>query len=420
MSSPKVFCICVGSELLSHGINTNVHSLNEALLSAGFSVSAEITVPDKKEDIASALRWAIQEAEIIVFSGGLGPTFDDITREAVAETLGKKVFFSPEIWKRISDYFLHRSIPIPESNRKQAFLIEGGEEIINLVGTAPGIFLEEGSRLLFLLPGPPVEFRPMVEKFLLPKVLNRYSDANMAIEMARYPISGLPESIVDEKSRPLRSSFEEKGVEWTILAKPHFVELWASIPSCNLAWKDEISLSLRDLFGLAFLGEGKNSLSQALGVLLVERKLTLALAESCTGGLVGHLITEIPGSSRYFTSSCVTYSNSAKRRILKVSRSLLRKHGAVSREVALAMAKGAKKVGKADIGVAITGIAGPSGGSPDKPVGLVWIAVVMKGRDPVVREYSLGRDRAIITRRAAAAAMDLVRRTLLEDTGRLI
>jgi len=254
----------------------------------------------------------------------------------------------------------------------------------------------------------------MVKGYVTAKIARRYATILAQAETAVYPVAGVSESVVDEKSADVRRRFTEFGVQWTILARPNLVELWATIPSGHPSFKEEIAVSFREIFGNAFLGEGQRSLPAVVGTLLQERGLTLSVAESCTGGLIGYLITSIPGSSQYFISSCVVYANRAKRRIVKVPRSLLRRYGAVSREVAIAMAKGAAKTGKASLGLSVTGIAGPGGGSPQKPVGLVWIALVARGKPPIAKEFHFGTDRATVMMRAATAALDLVRRFLLE------
>jgi len=413
---PRVSLVCVGTELLYNNINTNVFSIEELLSRSGLSLSCNLVVPDNIEEIKLALMFCSQHYDIIIISGGLGPTFDDVTREALSQFTGRPLIFSDEIWKHIEERFAARHIAPPEGNRKQALVIEGAVSIPNEYGTAPGMHIEYKGKHFFLLPGPPKELIPMMEKYVLAclnEIIGASGEATMRV---CFSIAGEPESAVAQRTQALREKLSSQGAQWTILAKPYAVQLWMRIPaSCRTEFENTVSAALQDEFGLSYLGTGDASLPEILGRLLVSRKLKLAVAESCTGGLAGHIITSVPGSSEYFNGSFVVYSNILKRKILRVPRPTLKKYGAVSAEAVTEMARGARKYGKADCGLAISGIAGPGGATGEKPVGLVWVAATLPDKKTMARQFLFSGDRDVIKTRAAYTAIDFLRRCLLGE-----
>ncbi|MCM8830472.1 MAG: nicotinamide-nucleotide amidohydrolase family protein, partial [Candidatus Omnitrophica bacterium] len=292
---------------------------------------------------------------------------------------------------------------IPEINKKQAYVIEGGDIIENNVGTAPGMIIKEGRKTLVLVPGPPAELIPMVEEFA--ESLKEKGD----IKIYRFGISGVPESIVEER---IHNFFNKKGIKYTILASPQVIEV--IIPSSEeLNTLPEIEKFLKESFSESYLGIDPPPLPVIIGNLLKEKKLKIALAESCTGGLAGKLLTDIPGSSEYFQGSFVVYNNILKRRILGVPKTVLKKYGAVSEVCAFYMAKGAKKKGKADVSISITGIAGPSGGTSEKPVGLVYIGIGLPKNKFHIHRFIFQGNRERIRERAVYQAFELLRKYLV-------
>ncbi len=407
----RIEFICVGTELLVEKVNTNVILVSEYLAKAGLMLQRNTVVPDRQEEIADCLRESLSRSQVVLVSGGLGPTFDDVTREAVASVFQRKLIFSSEIWEKIQAYFHHRQVKVPEIAKKQAYLIEGSKILPNKRGTAPGLLLEEkeSGKLVILLPGPPSELEGMLVECVLPFLKDFFHFSEK--KYFRFGIAGLPESLVEEKSCDLRKRYSEK-VQFTIITVPGMIELLCQTTKENKSLCLEMEKELKEIFGDSFLGLNPPTLPEIVGKLLQQKKLTLAAAESCTGGLLGARITDIPGSSVYFKGSIVAYSNRWKRRLLKVPPTLLRKYGAVSQEVALAMAKGAKKAGQADVAISITGIAGPGGASPEKPPGLVWMAVVLPDKKTVSRRFLFSGTRTQIRERAVFSALEFLRQVI--------
>jgi len=415
----KIELISIGTELLTGKQNSDSSFIGDALSRINLELSRETTIPDHKKQMTSLLEESLKRADIIITTGGLRPTFDDLTREIVSETLKKKLIFHDSILKKMRKHFQRRGLVMPEINRKQAYVIEGARIIPNNVGTAPGMIIETNEdkkkKTLILLPGPPGELQPMFLKSVLP-YLKKYSKSYL--KTISFWIAGLSESSVAEKVEPIIEKYREaEKIEFAILVHLSIVEVKLKIRGKNQKEMNEeispIKKEIKKVLGNNLFSEKTKKLEEAIGNLLLRKRLRLGLAESCTGGLLGNLITDIPGSSCYFQGSIVAYSNEVKKKVLKVRKTLLRKYGAVSKEVALAMASGARKSTKADIGVSITGIAGPSGASREKPVGLVFIGLIYPGeRLKIAKEYHFTGNRQNIKYRAVISALDLLRRNL--------
>jgi nicotinamide-nucleotide amidase len=396
----------VGSELLYDRVNTDINIITGLLYARGIKVSRSVTVADNKEEIIAAARESLARSSLLIVTGGLGPTFDDLTREAIAELLDEKLVFSQSIWREIKARFKKRGISLPEANKKQAYVLERAVVLKNTVGTAPGQAVEKGGKVIVILPGPPDELRPMLQTYLpvLTKGITRQG------KVYRFGIVGLSESFVEEKIKKILPKF---NFDFTILASPSLIEIIAvSDLNCGkeIAKLDE---KFRELFTVNYLGIDPPTLPAFIKNILCEKNLKLALAESCTGGFASKLITDIPGSSACFQGSFVTYSNVLKKRILKVPRSVLKKNGAVSKEVALFMARGAIKEGKADVSISFTGIAGPSGGTSDKPVGTVWIGIGLPYNRGYARKFFFPGTRDRIRQRSVYQGFNLLRQSLL-------
>jgi nicotinamide-nucleotide amidase len=414
-SIPKIEIIAVGSELLSpHFQDTNSLYLIERLNDLGLEANFNTIVGDDLDDLKLAIHNSLVRAHIVFITGGLGPTKDDRTREALASVLKRKLLFRNDVFEQILKRFQRRKIPMPSVNKKQAYVIEGSELLDNQKGTAPGIWMETPSNIIAVLPGPPTELKPMFETSVWPRLLKfqRIYSVRKTLK-----ITGLTESKVESL---IQNDYpKDKDLRLSTLARPGQIEihlLCQSQKDSAHAKKKMKVLSSTLLIKLrenVFSTSGKE-LEEIVGNMLRQRKETVAAAESCTGGYLGHRLTNVPGSSDYFLLGITAYQNDQKNRLLRVPQDLLDKYGAVSSEVACAMANGIREISSADYGLAITGIAGPGGSTADKPIGLVYTALAGKNHTEVKRNLFLG-DREIIKFQSSQKALDMLRRYILQS-----
>lgn len=410
--------IAVGTELLlGQIVNTNAQFLSQELAALGIGLYCQTVVGDNPARLTEAVRQALQRAEVIILTGGLGPTADDLTRETVAEAMGRPLQFDEQIWQVISARMQRFGRQIPENNKRQATVPAGATSLPNPNGTAPGIAIEADGQLVVLLPGPPREMQPMFLAEVRPRLVQMTGQGVILSRSLR--VIGVGESALDElisdlvaaQSNPTIALYAKLGeVEVRITAK-------AKEEPDARALIAPIEVEIRQRLGQAVYGVDQETLAGALGRLLVSRGWKLALAESCTGGLIGSMITAVPGSSDYFDRGYVTYSDEAKQQMLGIPAEVLATHGAVSAECAASMAAGARSASGADFGIAVTGIAGPAGGTPSKPVGTVFVALDSPiGRQ--VERLSLTGDRTAVQERTAKTAINLARLLLLTTEGR--
>ena len=410
--------IAIGSELLTpFRLDTNSLFLTGKLNQLGIEVSFKSVVGDRRADLVSAARIALARTDLVIFMGGLGPTEDDLTREAVSETVGRPLRRHARLVEELRARFAARGWKMPENNERQGDVIEGAEVLDNKRGSAPGQFLhiadENGSAIIVLLPGPPHELTAMFEEQCLPRL--RELAPRQSIATRELKIAMIGESMVDKRAAPIYKTY--KDVETTILAgTPGEVQLHlrARADSPEEAQKrvEALADALDQEFDDAIFSTTGESMEQIVGYYLGMRQSTLATAESCTGGLLAERITSVPGSSRYFLGGAVVYDNSIKSELAGVPPLLIAEHGAVSSQVATALAEGIRGKCKATFGVGITGIAGPGGGSEEKPVGLVFHALADGSHTEVVeRKFPGDRDR--IRQWATQQALDMVRRKLM-------
>lgn len=412
----RAVILAVGSEMLTPlRVDTNSLTITGALNATGIDVLWKAVVGDDPDVLARLLVRALEDAELVVLSGGLGPTADDVTRDVVSAVLGLALREDAAIVDAIAARFAARGWPMPANNRRQAHVPDGGIVLPNSRGTAPGLWIEHGDRALLLLPGPPRELAPLLEDALHTHVRPRTGGRRMVRRVVK--MTGRGESLIDELLQPCYREWagREVPVRATILAAMGQLELHLSATHADAAVAasavavaaDEVCARVgRDAFT-----DQDEGLEAVVGRLLVDRGWRAAVAESCTGGLVAGRLTAVPGASRYFDQGVVTYSNAAKVRWLGVPESLIAEHGAVSDPVARAMATGIRERTGADVGISVTGIAGPDGGSAGKPVGTVVIAVAL-GDSVTSRTLQLLGDRQQIRSQSAQAALDLVRRVL--------
>ena len=423
----KTELICIGTELLTGKLNTNSSFIGDRLSVLGLDLSFITTVGDNPAEMEESFERALKRSQAVIVTGGLGPTFDDLTRETASKVLGKKLILDETILASLKDFFNKRKAEMPKTNERQAYILEGARALINKNGTAPGQMVEikesakgknDALKVLFLLPGPPREMQAMFEDTVFP-YLKKYEIKIKKVLTLH--VSGLGESAVDEKIRSIvegERELEKETVSFTILAHRSIVDLKVSVTGQNEMLVDEIVHNLRkefyDVLGENIFGTDRETLEGVCGKLLVERKNTLSVAESCTGGMIAQRITSIPGSSIYFREGIVSYSNDSKIKLLGVKDETLKAYGAVSENTALEMALGIRKTAGTDYAISVTGIAGPAGGTTDKPVGLVYIGLCGPMIEKVYNFKFLG-GRAEIRESAAITALDLLRRQLLED-----
>ena len=409
--------IAVGSELLTpFRTDTNSLYLTEQLNQLGVEVIFKGIVGDNQRRLVEAAKQALFRSDIVIFSGGLGPTEDDLTREAVAEVLGLSLRRDPEILTKIEERFAARGWKMSPNNAKQADVIEGAAALPNANGTAPGQWLsgkfDGRERIIVLLPGPPHELRALFETEVRERLRAKVPPAFLATRTLKVAMLG--ESHVDSRIAPIYKRFED--VDTTILAGAGEIQIHfktcASTKEAAQQRIDEVADAVEEeLDDFVFSRDGE-SLEQIVGYWLQMRNATLAVAESCTGGLLAERITSVSGSSRYFLGGAVVYSDELKTELAGVPADMVERHGAVSREVAAALAEGIRYKCGATLGVGITGVAGPSGGTAEKPVGLVFHAVAGDRGTEVVQRNFPG-DRKRIRWFASTMALDMVRRKLI-------
>ncbi len=419
----KSSIVSIGNELLNgSGVDTNSAYLSERLLSIGIPVVMVRVVGDDCDAIIGALRAASDEAEIILTTGGLGPTDDDLTRRAISKYCGKELKLDEEALADIENFFAGCGRQMPQRNQMQAYIPEGAQAIKNDIGTAPGIMLSLDSRrassiqhpasiLLFALPGVPAEMKRMFEQSVLPKLVEL--DGREVVAIRKLKCFGMGESnmaeLLGNRMERERNPLVNTTVRDSVITV-HIIARDEDMKRANSIAESEQS-KIAGILGDIVFAKEDISLAQAVGIRLTELHKTLAVAESCTGGLVGKLLTDVPGSSNYFLCGWVAYSNEAKIRELGIAPELIEKNGAVSEEVAAAMAAGARRKAGADYGIGITGIAGPGGATADKSVGLVYISVA-KADAIFVERLVFSGDRDSVRKRAANAALDLLRRNI--------
>ncbi len=410
--------IAIGSELLTPFFqDTNSLFLTEKLNQLGVEVIFKTLVGDQRERLVCAAGVALGRADLVILMGGLGPTEDDLTREAVARVLGREIHRDPAIIAELYTRFAARRRPMVPNNERQADIIDGAVILPNPNGTAPGQWIEtrwQGQeRLILLLPGPPREIKPMFEEQCLPRLRSKLPAQFIAARLLK--IAMMPESEADHRAAPIYQRYPD--VQTTILATQGEIQFHLRCRAASQeeaqarvdALADELEEELEDHVYSA-TGE---SLEQIVGYYLQMRQATLAVAESCTGGLLGQRITSVSGASRYFLGGAIVYSDELKTLFANIPPMMIAQYGAVSREVAAALAEGIREECRATLGVGITGIAGPTGGSEEKPVGLVYHALASdKGTEVVERRYPMG-DRDRIRWFATQQALDMIRRKLM-------
>ncbi|MFH1074947.1 MAG: competence/damage-inducible protein A [Candidatus Firestonebacteria bacterium] len=407
--------ITVGTELLlGQVIDTNFAFIAQRLAEAGINLYFKTSVGDNEKRMSEILKLAVSRSDAVIITGGLGPTVDDVTRAALVKTLNLKLVLNEHVLKHIQSFFDFRRIKMSQNNVSQALVPNGATVIENKNGTAPGLIIPYNNKFIIILPGVPREMKPMMTDTVIPFLKSHFKTEGI-IKSRVLKTFGLGESRVDEligdlfhlNTNPtiaLLASHSEVKIRLTAKAKDDAeAELLIS----------ELEMKIRERLDENIFGVDDENMEKNIGMLMTMQKRTIATAESCTGGLIANKITDVPGSSSYFLRGIICYSNQSKIDTLNVKRITLDMYGAVSKQVAEEMAEGIRKVAETDIGLAITGIAGPGGGSEQKPVGLVYIAL-STDNEMISRECRFSGERALIKERAAQTALDMLRRYLLK------
>ena len=409
--------ICVGTELLLGNIvNTNAAYLAEKLAGAGLDCYYQTVVGDNVERLAGVLKCAMERSDVILLSGGLGPTEDDLTKETVAEVCGKNLSVDDHSMERIAEFFAVRDIQPTENNWKQAMVPEGAKVLDNDNGTAPGIILETEKNRIVLLPGPPAELVPMFEQQVLP-YLDTLTPGVICSQMVK--LCGVPESQVEDTLKDLIDGQTNPTIATYAKTGEVHIRVTASGEDTKAAGKaiKPVVKELKSRFGAdIYSTKAETTLEMAVADLLMANDLTVTTAESCTGGMIAERLTNVPGSSEVFGYGFVTYAEAAKQKLLGVDAAVIEKYNVVSGPVAAAMAFGAARESGAELAVGITGLAGPGGALPGKPVGTVYLAGADTRTDTgYLMRLTLGgyQDRQIIRTRAALYALDMLRRMAL-------
>ena len=409
----KAEIIAVGSELLTPTrLDTNSLFLTQQLNRLGIEVMRKLVVGDNAQQIRDAFREALGRVELVVSIGGLGPTEDDLTRETVAELLDRKLKPDDAILRGIQTRFRRLGRHMPEVNTRQAMVPEGATVLENSRGTAPGLWLESGEHIVILLPGPPRELKAMFAEQVEPRLAKRTPAVRLFSRELR--VASMPESDVEQRIAPIYTKYDD--VHTTLLASPGEIQVHLRTWSDDAAAAEKMLNEMVERITLAlgeniFTTEGE-SLEEVVARDLNVHQATIAAAESCTGGLLAERLTRIPGSSSYFLGGVVCYSNDLKTLWAEVPQELIESKGAVSPEVACALAQGIRRRTGATLGLGVTGIAGPGGGSPEKPVGTVHLALA-EAQDAQVRSLRFPGDRELIRWQASQVALDMVRRYFL-------
>ncbi|MBG30437.1 MAG: competence/damage-inducible protein A [Opitutae bacterium] len=410
----RVEVIDLGDELLL-GLRENSHLvfIGDKLAARGLEIDYAQVIKDDPEEIRRAFSESWERADLIITTGGLGPTVDDLTRETIAEALGLPLVFDEEILAHVQERFARRNMEMPENNKKQCFVPEGADILINRLGTAPGLFVEKEGKILAMLPGPPRELHPMLENELIPRLAER-GILHDSESYVGFRTAGIGESSLEEKLATITNEID--GLHVSFCANQGLVDVRLSSEEHGELSFDrlkEIGHQCREMLGHDFVSFGHPSIARVVFRTVRSLEKTLAVAESCTGGLLSNAFTDIPGVSKVFAGSVISYQNDTKIQLLDVPDALIHQHGAVSAETAVAMATGAAERFSADYTLSVTGFAGPDGGTKNDPVGTIYIGY----HSPVgvwSRKVVFQGERRSIQRRATIAALDWMRRKLFK------
>ncbi|MBM4158937.1 MAG: competence/damage-inducible protein A [Ignavibacteria bacterium] len=409
--------ITVGDEILmGHIVNSNSAYISDKLYSVGLPVEQIVTVGDNEEAILTELRNSFGIYNVIILTGGLGPTHDDITKSVLVKFFDDELKFDEKVYENIISLFKIRGISMPETNKEQAMVPKNSKVIWNKNGTAPGIWMEKDDKILIALPGVPLEMKPMLDESVIPSLREKFSESETQVQKNKIILTtGISETSLFELLGNIK---DITGDDCKIAFLPSFPGVKIRIDASDVneilvnEKISEVEKKIRAKAEDFIYGVNDDKLEKIVGDLLVEKKLTLSVAESCSGGLFASLITDVPGSSKYFLGGVCSYSNESKIKLLKVKKKTIEKYGAVSKETALEMAVGVRNLFKSNVGMSVTGIAGPEGGTENKPVGLVWIGCSFENKT-FTAKHLFGDNRLRTKLRSVMMALSLLRKELM-------
>ena len=411
----NAYIISIGDELLiGQTTNTNAVFIGEKLSEININVIKVVAIADNEESIMDEFKLGIEKSDLVVVTGGLGPTHDDITRACVVNFFNTELVENEEVLENINMLFSKRNRELTEVNRAQALVPKISEPIKNMHGTAPGMWIEKNNKIFIIMPGVPYEMKAMMNNFILPKLSGLLKESGIVIKRSILQTTGIAESTLSERLGNLDEMLD--GAKLAFLPSIVGVKLRITVESEDEEKAKnrlvEIEQKIRTKVGRFIYGKDEESLEEVIGRLLIERDMKISTAESCTGGLISNTLTNISGSSAYFERGIVCYTNASKVEILRVDEDTLAEHGAVSMEVAMQMADGVKSTSGSDIGIAVTGIMGPTGATTDKPVGLVYIGYCDE-KVCTAKKFVFGNERLLNKQRTMQAALNMVRKQLL-------
>lgn len=407
--------ITIGDEILiGQTLNTNAAFIGEKLSGIQINVRKTSTVPDDEEEILREFKTCLNENDLVIVTGGLGPTHDDITRTCIVKFFHTELVRNDEVLDDVRNFFNKRARKITKINEDQALVPKEANVIRNKIGTAPGIWIEKEDKIFIVMPGVPFEMQAMMNNSIIPKLQEKIKNKDFFVKRSNLLTTGIPESTLFERLGNIDELIN--GAKLAFLPSQFGVKLRVTVneKSEELANNkiSEIEQKIRGKVGRFIYSKQDEPLENVIARMLLERGITIAVAESCTGGLISNLLTNISGSSKYYERGVISYSNASKVEILKVSEDTITQNGAVSLEVARQMAEGIKSISGTDLGLAITGIMGPTGGSSEKPVGLAYVGLC-DDKVCTAKKFQFGDDRSLNKQRAAQAALEMIRRYLL-------
>lgn len=411
----KIYLISIGDELLiGQTINTNVAYIGQKLIENQFDITGSSVISDNEKEIIDELDYRFKNNDIIIITGGLGPTNDDITKNALVKYYNTELILNEYILEKVKEFFAKRGRALTKVNEEQALVPKISNPMLNEKGTAPGIWIEKNKKILIALPGVPFEMKDMLNNSVIPRLQDIKRELKSFVLIKTLLTTGIPESLLYDR---IKDIFEDKSnVKIAYLPNQYGVKLRLNVYAKNEdEAKDyliEVEQMIRSRVGRYIYGINEVNLEDVVARLLIDRQLKISIAESCTGGLICNRLTNINGSSNFFERGIVTYSNGSKVELLNVEEDFIQNYGAVSLEVARQMAQGIKSVAGTDIGIAATGIMGPAGGTNNKPVGLVYIGLC-DDKVCTAKEFRFGDDRILNKERTSQAALEMLRRHLL-------
>ncbi|MGB5849678.1 MAG: competence/damage-inducible protein A [Ignavibacteriaceae bacterium] len=411
----KAYIISIGDELLiGQTTNTNAVFIGEKLSEININVIKIVAIADDENSILDEFKLSIEKSDLVIVTGGLGPTHDDITRSCVVKFFDTDLVENEEVLENINMLFSKRNRELTEVNRAQALVPKISEPIKNVHGTAPGMWIEKNNKLFIVMPGVPYEMKAMINNFILPKISGMLKESGIVIKRSILQTTGISESTLSERLGDLDEILD--GAKLAFLPSIVGVKLRITTKAEDEETAKnrivEIEQKIRTKVGRFIYGKDEETLEEVIGRILIERDMKISTAESCTGGLIASSLTNISGSSAYFERGIVCYTNASKVEILRVDEDTITKHGAVSLEVAMQMAEGVKSTSGSDIGIAVTGIMGPTGATTDKPVGLVYIGYC-DDKVCTAKKFIFGNERLLNKQRTMQAALNMVRKQLL-------